>query len=198
MLVRTQLRRRAFEHGCGGTCGRRRGGNCPRRTMELRTGEVQVLDLSRPAEKDRRLGLVLKPPKSGEERTIPLPDEIVDALKMQRAQQGIERMLAGSAWQDHGFVFAKEDGLPVDPKDDYAEWQAILKVVEIPATKLHNGRHTAGTVMIGLGVPIEVVQELLGHSDVRTTRGYTHVASEMARSATARMGRVLLKKASTP
>ena len=198
MRVRMQLRRRAFEHGCGGGCGRRRGGNCPQRVLTLRTGEMAVLDLSRPADTDRRLGLVLKPPKSGDERAVPLPDELVDALKMQRARQEIERMLAGPAWQNHDFVFAREDGLPIDPKDDYAEWQAVLVIVEIPKTKLHNGRHTAGTIMIALGVPIEIVQEILGHSDIRTTRGYTHVASEMAKAATARMGRTLLKKAGTP
>jgi integrase len=198
MRIRMQLRRRAFEHGCDGACGRRRGGNCPQRVLYLRTGETAVLDLGKAAGTDRRLGLVLKPPKSGEERSVPPPDEIVAALRMHRDRQEIERMLAAPMWQDHDFVFARETGLPIDPKDDYAEWQAILAEVGIPATKLHNGRHTAGTIMVALGVPIEVVQEILGHSDVRTTRGYVHVASEMAKSATARMGRVLLRKASTP
>ena len=35
------------------------------------------------------------------------------------------------------------------------------------------------------------MQEILGHSDVRTTEGHTHVASEIARDAAARMGLAL-------
>jgi integrase len=193
-----QLRRRAFDHGCGGTCGKRRGGNCPQRVMPLHTGEVTVLDLSKPADSDRRTGLVLKRPKGNGRRTVPLPDELVAELRARLAAQQVERALAGSLWQDHGFVFTRPDGQPIDPKVDYAAWQSILAAAGVPATKLHNARHTAGTIMTVLGVPIEVVQEVLGHSDVRTTRGYVHVASEMAKSATGRIGRELLRRADTP
>jgi site-specific recombinase XerD len=52
--------------------------------------------------------------------------------------------------------------------------------------------------MLALGIKIEVVQEILGHVDIRTTRGYTQVASEMARDATERMGTALLKSGMLP
>jgi integrase len=188
-----QLRRRAFEHGCGGACGKRRGGNCPARVMPLRTGEVNILDLSKPADADRRTGFVLKRPKGKGKRQVPIPEELVAELRRHLAAQQIERALAGPLWQDHGLVFCEPDGRPIDPARDHAEWKAILAGAGVPAARLHDGRHTAATIMIFLGVPVEVVQEILGHSDVRTTRGYTHVASEMAKSATARMGRALLK-----
>jgi integrase len=193
-----QLRRRAFDHGCGGTCGHPRGGNCPQRVMPLRTGEVNLLDLSKPANVDRRTGFVIKRPKGKGKRTVALPTELVEALREHRAGQKLERVLADSMWQDHDLVFAESDGRPIDPKYDHQEWKSILAAAGVPATRLHDARHTAGTIMTVLGVPIEVVQEILGHSDVRTTRGYVHVASEMARAATARMGRTLLRRASTP
>ncbi|MEU8821834.1 tyrosine-type recombinase/integrase [Actinoplanes sp. NPDC048796] len=198
MKVWWQLRRRSFDHGCGGACGRRRGGNCPQRTMQLRPGEEVVLDLSKPESADRRLGLVFKRPKGKSKREIPLPDELVDALRQHLRAQAIEEILADSLWQDHDLVFCEPDGSPIDPSKDYAEWQDILKAAGVPASKLHNARHTAATIMILLGVPAEVVQEILGHSDLRTTRGYMHVASEMAKNATQRMGRVLLTKATAP
>ncbi|MEV4345967.1 tyrosine-type recombinase/integrase [Actinoplanes sp. NPDC049596] len=94
-------------------------------------------------------------------------------------------------WQDHGLVFTEEDGRPVDPKHDYLAWRQLLADSEVPEIKLHAGRHTAATILIALGTGIEVVQEILGHSDSRTTRGYVHIASEMARAATQRMGGAL-------
>lgn len=198
MRVWWQVSRRMFEHGCDGTCGRRKAGYCPQRYLPLRSGETAVLDLSKPATGDRRTGLVLKEPKGTSKRTVPLPDELIDELKEHRSAQLVERALAGAAWQDHGFVFPTEVGLPIDPKVDYREWRDLLDESGVPAAKLHDGRHTAATILILLGVPIEIVQEILGHSDVRVTRGYVHVASEMAKAATQRMGRALLKRAVHP
>lgn len=188
-----QLVRRMFQHGCGGGCGRRKAGYCPARHLPLRSGEVAVLDLSKPEGTDRRTGLVLKEPKGKSKRTVPLPDELVERLREHQRTQMFERAMAGGAWQDHGFVFAQPDGRPIDPKRDYQEWRQLLDDSGVPATKLHDARHTAGTVMASLGVPIQVVQEILGHSDVRVTRRYVHVASEMAKAATQRMGRALLE-----
>lgn len=194
MRVWWQLRRRAFDHGCGGTCGKRRAGNCPQRLLELRTGESAVLDLGKPADADRRTGLVLKEPKGKSKRTVPLPDELVAQLRAHRSVQDLERIMAGPVWQPHDFVFARPDGQPIDPKPDYAEWRDLLDAAGVPESRLHDARHTAGTVMTALGVPIQVVQEILGHSDLRVTRRYVHVASEMARAATERMGSALLKE----
>ena len=57
--------------------------------------------------------------------------------------------------------------------------------------RLHDARHTAGTLLVEQGVHIRVIQEVLGHARVTTTEGYTHVASPQVRDVTKRMGAAL-------
>ena len=55
----------------------------------------------------------------------------------------------------------------------------------------------SGTIALDEGIALAVVQELLGHSDIRVTRGYTHVSSMLAQDAAARLGRALFGNTAT-
>ncbi|GAA4749083.1 hypothetical protein GCM10023199_30290 [Actinomycetospora chibensis] len=88
-------------------------------------------------------------------------------------------------------MFATETGRPVDPRRDWAEWKTILREAGVREVRVHDMRHTAGTLLVAQGVHIRAVQEILGHSDVRTTQGYTHIGSEVARDAARRMDSAL-------
>ncbi len=116
--------------------------------------------------------------------------QLVTALKAQREAQLAEREHAGSEWTEMDLVFTQPNGRPLDPRRDWDEWKELLKTAGVRDVRVHDGRHTAGTLLIAQGVHIRAVQEILGHSDVRTTQGYTHVASEVARDAAQRMGAV--------
>jgi integrase len=188
MRVWWQLHRRAFEHGCGSEpCGRKRGGSCPSRYLPLRTGEVQLDG-----------GLILKPPKGKSKRTVPVPPELVEALAAHREVQQIERQFAGGVAADHDLVFTELDGRPIDPSTDREEWKALLAAAGVADARVHDARHTAVTLMLAQGVDLRVAQEIAGHSTIKVTEGYAHVASRMARDATERMGRSLLGKRGTP
>jgi integrase len=136
-------------------------------------------------------GLVFRPPKGKGRRTVPVPAELVPLLKAHRAAQHAERLAAGFGWEDHDLVFARLDGRPIDPRDDWQDWKQLLASAGVRDARVHDARHTAGTVLIEMGVHVRTVQEILGHSDIRITQRYTHVASPMARDAAEQMGRVL-------
>lgn len=74
---------------------------------------------------------------------------------------------------------------------DWDEWKALLCKTGVRNARVHDGRHTAATLLLEQGVHVRVVQEVLGHSDIRVTQRYTHVASPAAEDAANKMGAAL-------
>ncbi|GAA0382836.1 hypothetical protein GCM10009530_37020 [Microbispora corallina] len=69
--------------------------------------------------------------------------------------------------------------------------KALLRQAGVREARLHDARHTAGTLLVEQGVHIRVVQEILGHARVTTTERYTHIASPQVKDASERMGAAL-------
>lgn len=59
----------------------------------------------------------------------------------------------------------------------------------MPGVRFHDLRHTAASLLIQAGVDLYKVGTILGHSDIRTTRRYAHLAVDDLRSAVASLGR---------
>lgn len=55
----------------------------------------------------------------------------------------------------------------------------------------HVGRHTAACLMLNHGVPMEVVKEVLGHTDIKTTQIYAHLVNVTVNKHLARYEREL-------
>jgi integrase len=56
-------------------------------------------------------------------------------------------------------------------------------------TRFHDLRHTAASLLIQAGVDLYRVGAILGHSDIRTTRRYAHLAVDNLRAAVATLGK---------
>jgi len=72
------------------------------------------------------------------------------------------------------------------PKNESANAQLKRWCKSAGITKhitFHCSRHTAATLNITLGTPIEVVSKLLGHNKIATTQIYTKIVDEVQRSA---------------
>ncbi|MDT5028853.1 MAG: Phage integrase family, partial [Micromonosporaceae bacterium] len=61
----------------------------------------------------------------------------------------------------------------------------------------HVIRHTAATLMREFGEDLAVVQEALGHSDIRTTRGYQKVRVGLTRRVADKMDKGLFGATTT-
>jgi integrase len=63
----------------------------------------------------------------------------------------------------------------------------------MPGVRFHDLRHTAASLLIQAGVDLYRVGTILGHSDIRTTKRYAHLAVDDLRSAVNVLGRQTLK-----
>ena len=178
-------KRHRHEPTCAPEC-RRNGHRCPRRTCPKDcTGHASFCSQRRGG------GVVFRRRKGKSKLTLHCPPELLPILRTHRKAQAAQRLAAGSRWADNDLVFATINGTPIERSDDWREWRAILVAAAVRPGRLHDARHTAGTLLMEQGVHIRVVQEVLGHTRVTTTEKYLHVASPQAKDATERLGAVL-------
>src|SRR5699024_4843864 len=67
----------------------------------------------------------------------------------------------------------KPGGKPLRQRDVWNTLRRLAQQAGIPgADKIspHTARRTVGTLLLANGVPVQQVQDLLGHADIRTTR----------------------------
>lgn len=140
---------------------------------------------------DGKLELV-EPKSERSRRTIPLPGVAVNALRQHRALQSRERLLAGDRWTETGFVFSTRTGGPLDGPSVTRVLQRLVKGAGLPVHRFHDLRHDCATLLLAQGVPMRVVMDTLGHSQISLTMDtYSHVAPAIQREAADRMDEAL-------
>ncbi|MEP9391192.1 site-specific integrase [Gordonia sp. VNK1] len=133
-------------------------------------------------------GTVTGDPKSRRSRRVlPMPPEVITALRAFKAKQAAERLIIGPGWPDTGLVGVNADGSPIRPETYSAEFSRQAKEAGVPAIRLHDARHTAASLMLDRGNPPLVVAKWLGHDPALTMRVYGHVYDDALQSAGASM-----------
>ncbi|GAB3149278.1 tyrosine-type recombinase/integrase [Microbispora hainanensis] len=169
---------------CPASCDRH-GGKCPKFCEPGCTKHA-------PSCPQRVGGWTFVKPKGKSRRVVPLPPPLIPLLKLHREAQEAERAAAGERWQDRDLVWCEPDGSPIDSRQDWEEWKELLRLAEVEKdARVHDARHTAATLLLEQGIDMRVVQVILGHSQLTTTKRYTHVTENLAGDAMARMGRAL-------
>jgi integrase len=129
-------------------------------------------------------------------RVLYLTDQVLEALEFHRVGQDLERRAAGDMWADRGLIFTSLLGTPVDPDNFAKAFVRLCKSAGLGHWHPHEARHSAASVMLAQGVPLEVVSEILGHSSIYITKDvYGHLAEGAKRDAAERMAAVLTPKA---
>ncbi len=168
-----QLQSLPSSHGCGGVCGKVQPARCPSRQVKVPLGfeitpVVGTLALTRPK-------------TSRSARVVPMPDALVAVLKRHCDVSG----------RGVGFVWTTDGVAPWYPRRDYTAWQVALVRAGLPPMPLHAARNTTASILLSQGVDAHVIQQILGHTSVVTTRGYVSVDQTMARQGMAGLDRML-------
>lgn len=135
----------------------------------------------------------LKSTKNSRSRSIRIEDRAVRALVAQRTRQLEERATCKGRWRDEwGLVFTYADGSFINPDTISMAWRNLVRQLDLPVIRLHDLRHTHATLMLQAGVPIKVVADRLGHSEISVTLDtYMHVLPAMDADAVDRFSRLL-------
>jgi integrase len=109
-------------------------------------------------------------------RTLELPKRAVEALRGQQERQERDRARAGSAWQDHGLVFASRVGTPLTATNVIRAFKRLTGKAGLGEDWTpREMRHTFVSIMSAHGVTVEEIALLAGHQRTATTEGvYRH------------------------
>ncbi len=109
-------------------------------------------------------------------RTLPLFDFIADLLKTYKNKYEENRKLFGNTYINdyRDYVCLMENGELMKPGFLSQKFSEILDSHNLRHIRLHDLRHSCGTLLVRSGVPLKDIQIWLGHSNFQTTLRYTH------------------------
>lgn len=115
--------------------------------------------------------------KDGEDRHIPMNREALEALSQWRKQTPGQ------------LVFPGPTGAAIS--EIKTAWRKLLKDAAIENFRWHDMRHHFASRLVMAGVDLNTVRELLGHSDIKMTLRYAHLAPEHKAAAVQKLMRAL-------
>ena len=115
-------------------------------------------------------------------RCIQMPPSVAELLKS-------KRQTAITEWVFPHFLHPEQ---PISPASAYRKLKVILKNAELPLIRFHDLRHTFATHATQGGVDPKTLAGILGHTNASFTLDtYTHVTSDMQKSASLVVGNMM-------
>jgi integrase len=127
--------------------------------------------------------------------TLPLPQICIAALQLRKKEQEAAKQAAGELWSDSDFVFTTRYGTPFEPRHFNRRFVDRSARAGGRQIRLHDTRHTCGSLLAALDVHPRVAMQILRHSKIAVTMEFhTHVPSESTRRALRKLGKHLGKQ----
>jgi len=118
--------------------------------------------------------LYVKETKSGKDGVIALPPWFVNELEAWRKEQ-LRQAVGDPDRYGNGWIVPDKEGNPLSPQVLATAWEAVRIRSKVDIS-LHELRHTQATLQLQAGTPVNIVSQILRHSDSRITLNrYAHV-----------------------
>lgn len=108
---------------------------------------------------------VIKAPKSNRHRSVGLTPELAEALLAIRDGRGGDDL-----------IFTRDSGGMLHPGQFREVLWAAQKRAGLRRIKWHELRHSYASILVSGGAPLALIRGLLGHSSVKMTERYAHLA----------------------
>lgn len=133
---------------------------------------------------------ILEPKTKKSIRTVPMLEEVYNALLEQKKRQSEQKNKYNDVYLDNDLVFANEIGDFIEQRTFMEKYHDFLAKYDITDIRFHDLRHTFASLLIESDVSMKVVQELLGHSTITTSMDiYTHVSDKKKEQAIQVLGK---------
>lgn len=110
-----------------------------------------------------------------EHHCLRLPDSKTGAKDVQIGESAIEVLESIPRLPDNPYVF--HGRLPGKCWTDLQRpWERIRERAGIPDVRIHDLRHTFASIAVNMGESLPMISKLLGHTQLKTTERYAHVA----------------------
>lgn len=126
---------------------------------------------------NKRITVVGNTSKTGQTRYIPLNVEAFNVITMWQKQ----------TLKTSGYVFIGKNKQRFTNIDK--AWKVLLRDAKINDFRLHDLRHHFASRLVSSGVDLNSVRELLGHTDIKMTLRYAHLAPAHLSDAVAVLNR---------
>lgn len=127
-----------------------------------------------------RPGWIRSVQKGNREVWVPLADPLLAALA--------PLILRG------GRLFRNEKGEPL-PSWPEKRWRAVRMAAGLPWLRVHDLRHTVGSLLGEAGIPQRIIQEYLGHATIQMSQRYTHPMKQGMEEAARQLAKAVLQPA---
>ncbi|MFB3826472.1 MAG: tyrosine recombinase XerC [Bryobacteraceae bacterium] len=133
-----------------------------------------------PDEKEGRW--IERPPKRNSYRDLPMTETVYRAI-VHHITRREQEAAATKGWKDSGYLFTSVTGAPLHERNVSEAFHALCDRAKVPRIRFHDTRHSCGTLLNAQGASPFTIQRVLGHSQLSTTKRYTHVPIEVTKAA---------------
>ena len=155
------------------------------RETGMRVGEVVKLRLGDVSLRRGSEALRIQEAKNNVERTV-----VLGPTATPRTIRGLRRVTKTMTMMGpQELLFRSNRGTQISYDAVHYQWEKLCRNVNLlddedrPLYTIHQLRHTRGSELLAQGHPIEIIQRVLGHKDIRSTLGYAELSEAQVRAA---------------